>query len=378
MKNPLWIINSALAVLVCLLFILMVAMKSSLPKRETLFAHVLAPVQSNLARVIPARIYENDLFKTYVKPVVPEQPVAEQNFNPPPPPQPKNFAKKPKSAPEFLPPLDVELKGVIFNSNSFYSRAILMNRKTKQETLHKIGDALDDARLIYIGKNKVMFIRSNGQQESLFVTAEDAQKDPIYAPAQTTNAVEKIDETNYIVNIDQFVKEINNLAQLLDALDITTAFDKGQSIGCHVGKISFKSIGAALGLRQDDIIVSINDIPTNTTSNRVKIYKELEKSENNQHVAVSLLRAGRPLQLTYTLHKRAPKKERETKYQRLPAGTPLPAEVQQAVRENPKIAEVTQQTLSQAQTNNVIADTFKKNDKKSMVEYGGRNALLQR
>lgn len=378
MKNPLWIINSALAVLVCLLFILMVALKSSLPKRESLSAHAVAPVQNNLARVIPARIYENDLFKTYVKPVIQAPPVAEENFNPPPPPQPKSFAKKPKSAPEFLPPLDIELKGVIFNSNSFYSRAIIMNRKTKQETLYKIGDAIEDAHLIYVGKNKVMFIRSNGQQESLFVTAEDAQKDPIYAPSQTTSAVEKIDDTNYIINIDQFTKEINNLAQLLDALDITTAFDKGQSIGCHIGKISLKSIGAALGLRQGDVIVSINNIPTNTTSQRVKIYKELEKADNNQYVPVVILRGGRTVDITYTLHKRAPKKETDSKYHRLPAGTPLPAEAQQALRENPKIAEVTQQTLSQAQTNNGIADTFKKNDKKSMVEYGGRNALLQR
>ena len=88
MKNPLWIINSALAVLVCLLFILMVALKSSLPKRESLFAQVGAPTQSTLARVVPSQIYENDLFKTYVKPVIQAAPVVEENFNPPPPPQP--------------------------------------------------------------------------------------------------------------------------------------------------------------------------------------------------------------------------------------------------------------------------------------------------
>lgn len=378
MKNPLWIINSALAVLVCLLFILMVVMKKPSPRRESLIAPTAAPVQNNFSRVIPTRIFENDLFRTFVKPIAPEKPVEEENFNPPLPPQPKNFTRKPKTAPEFLPPLDIELKGVIFNSNSFYSRAIIMNRKTKQESLYKIGDTIEDAHLIYVGKNKVMFIRSNGQQESLFVTAEDAQKDPIYAPVQVSNAVEKIDETNYIINIDQFTKEINNLSQLLDVLDITTAFDKGQSIGCHVGKISFKSIGAALGLRQGDVIVSINDTPTNTTANRVKIYKELQKAGNNQNIPVVVMRGGNELYFTYTLHKRAPKKEQETKYQRLPAGTPLSDEVKQVMRENPKIAEVTQQTLSQAQTNSMVADTFKKNDKKAMVEYGGRNALLQR
>lgn len=378
MKNPFWIINSALAVFACFLLILMMVMKTSLPKRESLSAHGSAPLQNHLSRVIPAHIYENDIFKTYVQPVIPEEQKEKENFNPPLPPQPKNFSKKPTSAPEFLPPLDVELKGVIFNSNSLYSRAVMMDRKTKQEKLYKIGDSVEDAHLIYIGKNKVMFIRSNGQQESLFVTAEDAQKDPIYAPAQTSNAVEKIDETNYIINVDQFIKEINNLSQLMDLLDITTAFDKGQSIGCHVGKISLKSIGGTLGLRQDDIIVSINETPTNTTSDRVKIYKELGKAENNQRISMVVLRNGAPLNFNYVLHKRTVKKEPDPKYQRLPAGTPLPVEAQKNIRENPKIAQVTQQTLSQAQTNNAVADTFKKNDKKSMVEYGGRNALLQR
>lgn len=379
MKNPLWIINSTFAVLLCVLCITMLLMRSPTPRRDSIYPQNVTRIQQGAPLPNPVRIYENDLFRTFVRPQEAEKTPGEEVIVVPAPPQPKSFMKKPQRLPEFLPPLEVELKGVIFDTNSLYSRAIIMDRKSGKEELYKIGDAVGDAHLIYVGKNKAIFVRSNGQQETLFVTAEAAQKDSIYTPSQISTAIEQLDETNYIVNTDQFSKEINNLAQFIEMLDITTAFEKSRSIGCRVGKLAPRSIGPALGLRYGDIITSINDIPTTSTSDRVKIYKMIENMESNQQVVVSILRNGMPRQFTYTLKQKPSKKTpEEQKHQRWPAGTPLPEEARSAMRNDPKIAEINQQTLAQAQTNNAVADIFKKNDKKAMVDYGGRNAFLQR
>ena len=357
----------------------MLVIKKPVIKRTSIIPQeTAAPLAQDVSRVIPVRIYENDLFRTYVRaqPTQREAPL-DQPVTPPIPPQPKGFVKKPRAMPEFLPPLDVELKGIIYNSNSTYSRAIIMNRKTKTEHLHKIGDTLEDAHLIFVGKNKAMFIRSNGQQETLFVSAEAAQRDPMYAPHQASTSVERIDEHSYIINTNQFTREINNLAQFLDSLDVTTAFDRGQIIGCRIGKLIPKSIGPALGLQYGDIITSINGIPVINTSNRVKIYKQIEEAETQQ-LSATILRGDKQITMDYTLRQDAPRRPMPDPYKKIPAGTPLPAETQNSMRSNKKAADVTEQTLDQAQTNNAVADIFKKNDKKAMLEYGGRNTLLQR
>ena len=381
MKSPLWMVNAIFALFLCLLFVLMLILKKPIIKRTSISPQEPAtPLAQEVSKINPVRIYESDLFRTFVRaqPLQQEVAVEDQPIVPPAPPLPKTFVKKQRAMPEFLAPLEVELKGIIYNSNSVYSRAIIMDRKTKQEKLHKIGDTLEDAHLIFIGKNKAMFIRSNGQQETLFVSAEAAQKDPMYAPHNVSTAVERIDEHDFIVNADQFLKEVNNVAQFLDNLDITTAFDKGQIIGCRVGKMLPKSIGPALGLQYADIITSVNGVPATDTSSRVKIYKQIEQAENNQQISAVIQRGGAQLTMNYALQKEPPKKPFTDAYKMLPAGTPLPPEAQHMMRGNKKAAEVTEQTLGQAQTNNGVADIFKKNDKKAMLDYGGRNTLLQR
>lgn len=377
MKNPLWIVNSTFAVLLLFLCVTMLLMRHATPRRTSIIPQNIEVIQQNVPRPNPVRIYENDLFKTFVRPLAPTK-VEEEVIAAPAPPQPKVFTKKPPRAPEFLPPLEIELKGVIFDSNSLYSRAIIKDRKTNKEELYKIGDSVEDAHLIYVGKNKVIFIRSNGQQETLFVTAEAAQKDPIYNPSQISTAIEQLDEMQYIVNIEQFTKEIHSLAQFIETLDITTAFDKGHSIGCRIGKMAPRSVGPALGLRYGDIITSINDMPTTSTADRVKIYKAVEKAENNQQITVALLRQGSPMKFSYIIREKPSKKLVEQKHQRLPAGTPLSDEVRHALRDNPTISAINEQTLSQAQTNNAAADTFRKNDRKTMLDHGGRNTVLKR
>ena len=379
MKSSLWVVNNVLAFFLFLLFICMAIMRKPIVKRTSIIPlEVTHPFEHETSKINPIRIYESDLFKTFVKAQPEPVEETEQPVVLPMPPQPKSFTKKPRSTPEFLAPLDVELKGIIYNSNNANSRAIIMNRKTKMEQLHKIGDVVEDAHLIFVGKNKAMFIRSNGQQETLFVSAEAAQKDSLYAPPLVSGAVERIDEYHYIVSINQFVKEVHNLAQFLDNLDITTAFDQGRVLGCRIGKLTPKSIGSALGLQYGDIITSIDNISAITTADRVKIFKNIEKAVNNQQVVATILRSGHAITLTYTLHAEIPKKEIPEAYRMLPAGTPLSAQAQHVMRSNKQAAQVTEQTLQQAQTNNAVADIFKKNDKKTMLEYGGRNTLLQR
>jgi type II secretory pathway component PulC len=377
MKSPLWILNSALTLLFCGVIILMFAMRVNIPSRKSLTPQAIAPLHKEVSKINITRIYESDLFNTYIKPTIPALIPQSQAIKLPQPPAPKAFEKTPKAPPQFLAPLDIDLKGVVFNSNNIHSRAIVANRKTKEEKLYKIGDSILDGSLIYIGKNKAIFIRSNGQQETLFVTEEDAKKDPLYSDQQWTTSVEKINDTTFVINTEPFMKQVNNLAHLLDLLDITTAFEKGKSIGCRVGKMS-GSLGSSIGLEQGDIITTINSIPTTNTTDRVKIYKEIKEKKGNSSITVIIKRQNNNITLNYTVRNKLLKKVSRNEIKNLPAGTPFTVDGKQIITPAQKDLEIAEETLAQADDNNAIAELFKKNDKKAMLNYGGRDALLRR
>ena len=127
-----------------------------------------------------SKIYEHDLFDTYEKEAFvstkPDYVIALPN---PPAPRAVHIPTDPK--PHFLEPLAIVLKGIIFvHDDDSKNRIIIADANTKHETLYKVGDMVEDAQLIKIFNKKAIFLRSNGQQEVLYLRAKDAQLDPTY------------------------------------------------------------------------------------------------------------------------------------------------------------------------------------------------------
>lgn len=378
MRSPLWVLDSTLVLLLFIALSIMALFKTKLPARKSLTPQNIAPLQQDVSKVNITRIYESDLFATRIQASPQKREEKEKTITIPQPPQIKEVSKRTPATPEFLAPLEISLKGVIFNSQSIHSRAIISDKKTKQEELYKIGDNIADANLIYIGKNKAIFIRSNGQQETVFISEEDAKNDPIYNVQQEwSSAVEKIDESNYIINLKPFSEQISNLPQLLNTLDITTAFEKGKSIGCRVGRMNPQSLGPSLGFNYEDIISKINTIPTTSTSDRVRIFKEIENIQNNDTINIEIIRKGRIKNLTYIIRTK-PEKKRVENIRSIPAGTAFSHKDGKVVLQPHNDMKIAEQTLAQSRSNNALSNMFRHNDKKAMLNYGGRNALLKR
>ena len=80
---------------------------------------------------------------------------------------------------DFLPPLAITLKGIIFANYDRENRAIIANNKTKQEALYKIGDKIEDADIIHISQKTRFLLRSNGQERLLLY--RPMTEDPIFS-----------------------------------------------------------------------------------------------------------------------------------------------------------------------------------------------------
>lgn len=307
MKHPFWIINSSLFFLLLFVVGFVSFFRSELPERERVeLTQASKPITTENLHINITKIYEQDLFDTYKK----EEPANQtpQLVEPlPEPPQPQTISIPEVPEPQFLEPINVTLKGIMtVGSDSSKNRAIIEDNKTNQEATYRVGDSIEDAHLIRILNNKIILLRTNGQQEVLYLREQDAKNDPAYAIIDTWDTVvKKTTDNDYIIDTKQFTHRIQNLGQIVDTLSLTTAYEKGISIGCRIGLLDEKSFGPQIGLQKGDIILSVNNIAANNTENRLAIYQNIMTLANKDVITVNILRSDIPQTMRYTLETEA-------------------------------------------------------------------------
>lgn len=364
MTSPLWIVNSSLAIAVILGAGIFFLGSPKIPSRSSIRPEATPPLaKKDVSKADLTRIYQNDLFGTNITPERPKEP--EEPVMPvmPAPPAPVAPAPIKEEKPEFLAPLPINLKGVIIASTNEENRAFIGNTKTGKEDVFKISDTVEDAELIFIGKNKITLIRPNGQQETVFITPDDADDDITYYKPVWAEIVQKTGDATYTVDPEAFVENFTSLAQILDELDMTTAFSKGISLGVQVGSQKPASLGGALGLQPGDIITAINGISTNSTDKRIEIYEALQKLHDGNAIIVSLLRNNNHLDLVYNL---APLEKDEDE----------PAKI--TTQSNEPVQERTVALLKEENDLDAARNAMKKNDQLAMLSFGGRGNALRR
>ena len=303
MRNPFWILNSALLFLLISALFFIFFSRQRVPSRQSIVpSEYVEPITRDISQITIEKIYENDLFDTYKKelPSI-AKPDLLSPFPQPPEPQPISIPEK-RSIP-FLDPLGISLRGIIIISgDDTKNRAIIEDVATNIENTYKVGDKIDDAQLLRIFSNKVVFIRSNGQQEILYLREKDAQLDPSFASITGwEDVVTKIATNKYTVAIEPFIERVPNLGMFIDLLDIITVYKQGKSVGCRIGHLSENSLGLALGLQKGDIVTQVNGIPATDTAKRFAIYKSIITMKPNSTIQATLLRNGQEIKIFYTL-----------------------------------------------------------------------------
>ncbi len=371
MKHPFWLLNDALLLLFFIVIGFIMLSAPTMPKRAGLKPESeVKPPKKDVSGLDLSKIYMNDLFGTYQQPSPILAPV-ETRIAIPEPPMPQPVRVPIASPPKFLEPLQITLKGIITLNNETENIAIIQDTKSTTAKNYMIGDKIEDAQLIRILRNKIILIRSNGQQETLYVNQYDAELDQqLLAPNDWTSVVQKTGENSYAVDPMSFIKHISNLSQCIDSFNLITVYKQGKSIGCRVGALQPKSIGLALGLQQGDIITSINNIPSTTTDSRFEIYQKIIAMNNGDTINITLMRNNQEIMLHYTLQsieKTATTPGKET------SGLPIKS-AEQIEAERIEI-------LRQRQQFAPTLDELRMRQKRDIVQYGStgdrqRNMLM--
>lgn len=302
MKQPFWLVNSTLLFFLLMAGVLVLLLRPKKPIRVSFEPSSETRLSSQeVAKIDISKIYMNDLFDTYKQPVI-NKPPAPQKTQMPTPPAPQPPPVPPVSQVKFLEPLQITLRGIIVGSDETMTTAILEDAKTSKAQNYRVGDTISDAQIIRILRNKVILVRSNGQQETLYVNQYDAEIEQLLVPSDWSTTIKKTGNTSYAIDPEEFVKRVRSLSVLIDDLNLTTVYKQGTSLGCRVGKVD-KTLAAALGLAQGDIITKVQDAPITTVQERLAVYKTVTSTSLGDTIRVTIIRKNQQINLTYTLEK---------------------------------------------------------------------------
>jgi type II secretion system protein C len=291
-------LNSWLLSLLILAIVLSTVLKKSPPKMKPIAVTFETEQKRQPLAVNLEKIYQNDLFDTVIIPRYQAEqknlvtPIPQlQSTPPPPPPAP--------SKPTFLPPLNITLKGIILSSLEAQSVAIIADETNKEELYHN-SDKIKDGQIIKIARNRIVILRSNGQQEVVYLRKEE---NVLNTPPQERwqLVVKKIDDTTYEVDPDEFKQEISSLGEFIETLRLTTMFQEGNPIGVKVGAIDPHKISSVVGLEKNDIITSICGLETKELRSRLDIFDKISTLNKGDEIVVTVERHKRPYSLKYLL-----------------------------------------------------------------------------
>lgn len=178
--------------------------------------------------------------------------------------------------------LDLKLQGVILSSDPEKSWAIIGEENSQQ--LFKIGDSIPPANGVTLEKVEDLrvILNNNGKREALWLYGEDgmnvasrSQTPPPPPPPVAANVQQ--------ATVTQ--EQLQSATSIGDVVRFMVATEGGKMIGYKVRPGRKRELFDQVGLKNDDIVISVNGIEVNEPQKVREVYQALKTaSEANLQV----------------------------------------------------------------------------------------------
>jgi general secretion pathway protein C len=218
-------------------------------------------------------------------------------FNSAPPPAPAPVVEAPVAT-----PLKLKLWGVALHENHRSSYSIIEDLGARKQGVYGINAAVPGGATVKTIEWDRVILDHNGKDEIL----ELASKSPLgvsprVAPSAappTGAGIQATGENEFTVARSEVDSALENMSQLFTQIRAVPHFEGGQSIGFRLFAIRRGSLFDRIGLKNGDIITSINGTEMNDPARAVGLIQELRDASN---LRVGAIRNQQPLDLTYNI-----------------------------------------------------------------------------
>ncbi len=184
--------------------------------------------------------------------------------------------------------------------------AIIEDNNNHQQSLYRLADEIPDAgKLVKVERNRVL-IDHQGQIVALEI-AEDrtpavvaASRPQLSAPRPSGNGhgIRRSGDNQFVIERSFVDQNLKNLGSLLTQMRAVPNLEDGKTNGFRLSEIQQGSIFQQMGLQDGDIVKTIAGQEINDPMRAMELLSVLQ---NQQGVAIQVIRAGRPVDLSYQI-----------------------------------------------------------------------------
>ena len=194
--------------------------------------------------------------------------------------------------------MNLILKGIILRKGTD-NRIALIADGTKREKIYRPGDRIDNAKVIRIDPRRVVLL-SNGVYESLSLKREKFERPQSSQADNGSGSLVENDSSSLNVSIPRnLVKnQMGNLKDLLQDARAEPYSENGRQLGYRVMQMNEGSFFEEIGLKEDDVLRSINGLSVRNTREALVAYRKLKNADSLQ---LDLLRGGQDYTINYSI-----------------------------------------------------------------------------
>jgi general secretion pathway protein C len=172
-----------------------------------------------------------------------------------------------------LTSLNCTLIGTIIHENSG-SWAIIQDNQTNSQGKYQVGSVIRGAKVVMILRNKVV-LNIDGKDELLVMGIEKIRAEKA-AKNNTGQMDGKVASSTRQINKNLIKESMNNIGRIMSKVRVKPYFKDGKPSGFQVSQIQKDSIFQTMGIKNNDIIKSVNGQEIRSTADLMKLYDTLK------------------------------------------------------------------------------------------------------
>jgi general secretion pathway protein C len=193
--------------------------------------------------------------------------------------------------------LQLALWGTVTTDSAAGDWAVIENKKTREQSLFQVGDPVEDgAVIVQIARNQVI-LRVNGQNQLLEVDLTQAPA----SPAPSFRAQGETDAQEIETGPPPLETAETGLPALMKQVRVRPFFSDGKPDGLLLYGIRNDSVFQQAGLRNGDIVKSVNGGDTLSAQDAVTVFQSVGAAmESLSDIRFTILRRGKLQEIVYS------------------------------------------------------------------------------